>query len=140
MDSFSDFEIEDSKKLKAKCLYLRKKIKGSGIESNSKEFLKHFEMAYYKKWNYDCYAGNLFTLINHKGDVFACYHKTKAFNIREMKFEKIVNDKAYDKIINEVKSCKIVCHDNGKMEPSLRMNLRYSIINLKNSWNEFKNL
>lgn len=123
--------------LKNKIEILAKKLAKFNIETNSKEFIDHIPKSYDYKWSYDCYAGDLFVGLDSNGDVHGCYEHGKILNIRQKSLFNIINSDEYKAHLTKIKTCNLICHDNGKMEPSLRMNMFYNLKNFKKSLKEY---
>lgn len=139
--TFNNISIKEQvESVKLKLLQYLKKLENKGIQTNSKEFILNIDKAFAKKWKYSCYAGDLFTIIDYAGNVAGCYDKGFVQNIRKSTLVNILNSKDYKIMTNKVKECTAPCHDNGKAEPSLRMNMKYNIKNLYKSLKEFNKI
>lgn len=123
--------------LKNKIKTLAFKLEKLQIQTNSNEFIEHIPKSYDYKWSYDCYAGDLFVGLDSNGDIHGCYEHGKILNVRQKSLFEILNSDEYKSHLKKIKNCGLICHDNGKMEPSLRMNFVYNLKNFQKSLKEY---
>ncbi|MBN1345936.1 MAG: radical SAM protein [Phycisphaerae bacterium] len=118
-------QTKDLPTIKAALRRATRRLRHSGIETNSEYFIDLFERAYEPVRTIPCMAGSLFVMINPFGDVVPCYQYGGRLSIRGMPLEEIVRSEAFRKQRHCVAECSIACWDSGSAEPSIRFHLPY---------------
>lgn len=116
---------EDMPSIKGALKRATHRLRKLGIETNSRFFIKHFDVAYRPVRAVPCLAGTLFLTINPFGQVMPCYQLRTPCNIREKPLDLIVRSPEYEAERANVARCYAACWDTGSAEPNIRFHLPY---------------
>lgn len=130
---FQEYALADNEILviKEKLLAFQTAAEKIGVLSNSSMFLENLIEVNRERRLIPCYVGRATVTIDPFGFVRTCYAYPSKLSIKNSTLKDILLSKSYERDLANVDMCKKACHDVGSAEISIRMNLRYSILNIK---------
>ncbi len=137
------FDLKDIPDLRREISKLIYYLKRSRMQSNSIEFLRKIPTFYYKLLNQDlmeqhCFAGFVICVVDPAGNVFPCFDYQSNLNINKFKLKEIWTSAQFGELRTKVIKCKNICHDIGREELNIRLNIGYLTRNPVSALKEIK--